>query len=192
MHFSEFHQIQREETLQLPPKPPKSRNWRGSIVAPFAGNNMLVLYSCPANFSNNYFVQVLHNEQPVPMPVSSRFFFLLHYYFFQCFSSVYFQRSIFLFTFFMFCFVNRAVMILISAHLMFLRYHHQPNLCLFKAIAPHILRLILFCLTFLQERIVAPHMKHDYNTLCNLKAKAIQTSEPSKLSPPQSKKVESL
>ncbi|XP_044509303.1 multiple inositol polyphosphate phosphatase 1-like isoform X2 [Mangifera indica] len=121
---SEFHQIQREETLQLPPKPPKSRNWRGSIVAPFAGNNMLVLYSCPANFSNNYFVQVLHNEQPVPMPGCD-----------------------------------------------------DTDFCPFDVF---------------KERIVAPHMKHDYNTLCNLKAKAIQTSEPSKLSPPQSKKVESL
>ncbi|XP_077214744.1 histidine acid phosphatase family protein isoform X2 [Tasmannia lanceolata] len=75
---SELEKIQREEPLQLPPKPPQERNWRGSMVAPFAGNNMLVLYSCPANDSNSvsssrayrnkYFVQVLHNEVPVPMP----------------------------------------------------------------------------------------------------------------------------
>lgn len=65
---SEFHQIQREETLQFPPKPPQRRNWRGSIVAPFAGNDMLVLHSCPANASSKYFVQVLHNEQPIPLP----------------------------------------------------------------------------------------------------------------------------
>ncbi|KAL5732971.1 hypothetical protein ACOSP7_032314 [Xanthoceras sorbifolium] len=65
---SEFQQIQREEPLQLPPKPPQNRNWRGSNVAPFAGNNMLVLYSCPVKSSNNYFVQVLHNEHSIPMP----------------------------------------------------------------------------------------------------------------------------
>ncbi|PPS07245.1 hypothetical protein GOBAR_AA13385 [Gossypium barbadense] len=65
---SDFERIQKEEPLDLPPKPPQKRNWRGSIVAPFAGNNMLVLYSCPANSSSKYFVQVLHNEHPIPMP----------------------------------------------------------------------------------------------------------------------------
>lgn len=65
---SELEKIQREEPLQLPPKPPQRRNWRGSTVAPFGGNNMLVLYSCPANNSSKYFVQVLHNEHPIPMP----------------------------------------------------------------------------------------------------------------------------
>jgi len=65
---SGYEQIQREQPLELPPKPPQKRNWRGSTVAPFAGNNMLVLYSCPANSSSKYFVQVLHNEYPIPMP----------------------------------------------------------------------------------------------------------------------------
>ncbi|GLT89225.1 hypothetical protein SLE2022_072180 [Rubroshorea leprosula] len=65
---SEFEQIQKEEPLDLPPKPPQKRNWRGSTVAPFGGNNMLVLYSCPVNSSSKYFVQVLHNEHPIPMP----------------------------------------------------------------------------------------------------------------------------
>ncbi|XP_018811216.2 multiple inositol polyphosphate phosphatase 1 [Juglans regia] len=65
---SGFQQIQREQPLELPPKPPQERNWRGSIVAPFGGNNMLVLYSCPANSSSKYLVQVLHNEDPIPMP----------------------------------------------------------------------------------------------------------------------------
>ncbi|XP_051143387.1 uncharacterized protein LOC127259815 [Andrographis paniculata] len=64
---SEFEQIRKEEPLQLPPKPPQKRTWYGSTVAPFAGNNMLVLYSCPENNTNNYYVQVLHNEQPLPM-----------------------------------------------------------------------------------------------------------------------------
>ncbi|KAF9602707.1 hypothetical protein IFM89_030595 [Coptis chinensis] len=39
----EFAQIQRDEALELPLKPPHKRNWRGSTVAPFAGNNILVL-----------------------------------------------------------------------------------------------------------------------------------------------------
>ncbi|KAH9613313.1 hypothetical protein KSS87_016099 [Heliosperma pusillum] len=65
---SEYNQIQREEPLELPPRPPKKRNWRGSAVAPFGGNNMLVLYSCPAQEANKYFVHVLHNEHPVPLP----------------------------------------------------------------------------------------------------------------------------
>ena len=68
---AEFDRIQREEPLQLPPKPPQKRNWKGSIVAPFAGNNVLVLYSCSDNNSSKYFVHVQHNEHPVPMPVSS-------------------------------------------------------------------------------------------------------------------------
>lgn len=65
---SEYSRIQREEPLDYPPKPPKQRNWRGSIITPFAGNNMLVLYNCPANKSNKYYVHVLHNEHPVPLP----------------------------------------------------------------------------------------------------------------------------
>jgi hypothetical protein len=66
--------------LDLPPLPPQGRNWKGSVVAPFAGNNMLVLYQCPSKISdgstisggrnNSYLVQVLHNEVPVSMPVS--------------------------------------------------------------------------------------------------------------------------
>ncbi|BBG98087.1 histidine acid phosphatase family protein [Prunus dulcis] len=64
----EFEKIQREQALPHPPKPPQKRNWRGHTVAPFGGNNMLVLYSCPANTSNKHFVQVLHNEHPIPMP----------------------------------------------------------------------------------------------------------------------------
>ncbi|KAL2526656.1 histidine acid phosphatase family protein [Abeliophyllum distichum] len=66
---SELELILREQPLQLHPKPPQKRIWRGSTVAHFAGNNMLVLYSCPANNSSKYFVQVLHNEHPTPMPV---------------------------------------------------------------------------------------------------------------------------
>ncbi|KAL6980749.1 Phosphoric monoester hydrolase [Sarracenia purpurea var. burkii] len=96
---SEFEKIQKEEPLQLPPKPPQRRNWRGSLVAPFAGNNMLVLYSCPAKSSTNYFVQVLHNEHPTPMP--------------GC---------------------------------------NNSDFCPFEVF---------------KERIVAPHLKHNYNTICN-------------------------
>ncbi|KAL0317033.1 UNVERIFIED_CONTAM: Multiple inositol polyphosphate phosphatase 1 [Sesamum angustifolium] len=63
----EFERILREQPLELPVKPPQKRIWRGSSVAPFAGNNMLVLYSCQANNSSRYFVQVLHNERPTPL-----------------------------------------------------------------------------------------------------------------------------
>ncbi|CAB4283273.1 unnamed protein product [Prunus armeniaca] len=98
---SEFQKIQREQSLQLPPMPPQKRNWRGNTVAPFGGNNMLVLYSCPANTSNKHFVRVLHNEHPIPMP--------------GCDGTD-------------------------------------------------------FCpLDMFKERIVAPHLKHDYNSVCNVK-----------------------
>lgn len=74
---TEFDTIQKEIPLAFPPKPPQKRKWRGSIVAPFAGNNMLVLYRCPApdKARSKHFVQVLHNEHPIPMPVS--FWFLM-------------------------------------------------------------------------------------------------------------------
>ncbi|GAB2270998.1 hypothetical protein Dimus_005853 [Dionaea muscipula] len=65
---AEFEKIQHEQPLELPPKPLQKRRWKGSIVAPFSGNNMLVVYSCPANSSSNYYVRVLHNEHPIPMP----------------------------------------------------------------------------------------------------------------------------
>ncbi|KAL3524009.1 hypothetical protein ACH5RR_016843 [Cinchona calisaya] len=96
----EFKLIRREESLPFPPKPPQRRIWRGGIVAPFAGNNILVLYSCSNNNTNKYFVHVQHNEHPVPMP--------------GCKNS---------------------------------------DFCPFEV--------------FKQE-IVAPHLKHNYNTLCNV------------------------
>ncbi|KAE8695680.1 Histidine acid phosphatase family protein isoform 2 [Hibiscus syriacus] len=65
---SDFQRIQEEEPLDFPPKPPQKRNWRISTVAPFGGNNMLVLYSRPANSAGKYFVRVLHNEHPIQMP----------------------------------------------------------------------------------------------------------------------------
>ncbi|XP_057476484.1 LOW QUALITY PROTEIN: uncharacterized protein LOC130764326 [Actinidia eriantha] len=98
---SDFEKIRKEEPLELSPNPLQRRKWRGSAVAPFAGNNMLVLYSCPANSSSKYFVQVLHNEHPVPMP--------------GCDNS---------------------------------------DVCPYEVF---------------KERIVAPHLKHNYNTICNQK-----------------------
>ncbi|XAR71902.1 Multiple inositol-polyphosphate phosphatase [Bertholletia excelsa] len=106
---SEFEKIQKEEPLQVPSKPPHRRNWRASLAAPFAGNNMLVLYSCPAESSNKYFVRVLHNEHPVLIP--------------GCDNS---------------------------------------DFCPFEVF---------------KERIVIPHLKHDYNTICNMKVE-----EPEQLS----------
>ncbi|ONI24690.1 hypothetical protein PRUPE_2G255400 [Prunus persica] len=98
---SEFEKIQREQALPHPPKPPQKRNWRGHTVAPFGGNNMLVLYSCPANTSNKHFVRVLHNEHPIPMP--------------GCDGTDFCPLDVF------------------------------------------------------KERIVAPHLKHDYNSMCDVK-----------------------
>ncbi|XP_078162796.1 uncharacterized protein LOC144557975 isoform X2 [Carex rostrata] len=67
----EYEKIQRAEPLDLPPKPPQKRNWRGSLISPFAGNNMLVLYQCSSRQTDqniSYHVQVLHNEVPVSLP----------------------------------------------------------------------------------------------------------------------------
>ncbi|KAK9283426.1 hypothetical protein L1049_011668 [Liquidambar formosana] len=111
---SELEQIQREQPLPLPPKPPQKRNWMGSLVAPFGGNNMLVLYSCPVNTSSKYFVQILHNEHPIPVP--------------GCGS----------------------------------------DFCPFEVF---------------KERIVAPHLKQGYDTVCNVRVEEIeQKPEASKLS----------
>ncbi|XP_026412855.1 multiple inositol polyphosphate phosphatase 1-like isoform X2 [Papaver somniferum] len=65
---AELARLKHEQALELPPKPPQKRNWRGSVVAPFAGNNMLVLYNCPTKQTSKYYVQVMHNEVPVPLP----------------------------------------------------------------------------------------------------------------------------
>ncbi|KAK1285335.1 hypothetical protein QJS10_CPB20g00237 [Acorus calamus] len=114
---SGFERIQREEPLELPPKPPSERSWRGSIVAPFAGNNMLVLYNCPhnstGNYQNKYYVQVLHNENPIPLP--------------GCGNTDFCPYDVF------------------------------------------------------KERVVNPHMKHDFNSVCNvpLDAKTPQPEHPS-------------
>ncbi|XAR65971.1 Multiple inositol-polyphosphate phosphatase [Bertholletia excelsa] len=108
----EFKKILKEQPLNLPPKPPQRRNWRGSKVAPFAGNNMLVLYSCPTQSSNKYFVQVLHNEHPIPMPGCGNFDF-----------------------------------------------------CPYEVF---------------KKRIVAPHLKYNYNTICNLQSKELK--QPQQLS----------
>lgn len=60
--------------MELPPKAPQKRIWKDSEVAPFGGNNALVLHHCPSNNETKYFVQVLHNEQPMPMAVRFSFF----------------------------------------------------------------------------------------------------------------------
>ncbi|KAF9624050.1 hypothetical protein IFM89_007748, partial [Coptis chinensis] len=98
---AEFAQTQRDEALELPLKPPHKRNWRGSTVAPFAGNNILVLYSCPTSDASQYFVQVLHNEIPVPLPGCD-----------------------------------------------------YTDFCPFEVF---------------KERVVSPHLKHDVNSICNVK-----------------------
>ncbi|CAL5343685.1 unnamed protein product [Camellia sinensis] len=158
----EFEKIQKEQPLQLPPKPPHRRNWRGSRVAAFAGNNMLALYSCLDKSSSKYFVQVLHNERPVPMPKQKRR-----------------EQGENLVTDF------KRVKTLIplvagfdnfdltpiklypfdfpvnfdECHPFDFNEHHcgcdNSDFCPFEVF---------------KERIVAPHLKHDYNTICNLKS----------------------
>ncbi|KAM0927998.1 hypothetical protein ACQ4PT_002204 [Festuca glaucescens] len=119
---SDFEKIQREEPLDLPPMPPQKRNWKGGLVAPFASNNMLVLYQCPGKTGDNgisqgqnssYFVQVLHNEAPVSMPGCG-----------------------------------------------------NKDFCPFEEF---------------KEKIVQPHLKHDFDMLCKIK-KPEATEEPSSLS----------
>ncbi|KAE8689621.1 hypothetical protein F3Y22_tig00110933pilonHSYRG00191 [Hibiscus syriacus] len=75
---------------------------------------MLVLYSCPANSSSKYFVHVLHNEHPIPMPGCG-------------------------------C----------------------TDFCPFQVF---------------KDKIVQPHLKHDYDTLCNADLNQPPTTETSKLS----------
>lgn len=70
--FLEFQQMQWEQPLELPLKPPQTRNWRCSTMAPFGGNNMLFLCSCPPDSSSPHFVQILHNEHPISMPVRNK------------------------------------------------------------------------------------------------------------------------
>lgn len=56
---------------------PRGRVWKGSKISPFGGNTALVLYKCArsghsGSTRNNhwkYFVQVLHNEMAVVVPV---------------------------------------------------------------------------------------------------------------------------
>lgn len=63
-------EVQSENPLEAPVRPPQVRLWRGSIVAPFAANTALVLYKCPVDggVGVKYLVQALHNEKPVIMP----------------------------------------------------------------------------------------------------------------------------
>ncbi|GLJ37451.1 hypothetical protein SUGI_0760910 [Cryptomeria japonica] len=80
LEASDIYKIETEQPLQPPPKPPQQRKWRGSTVAPFAANNMLVLYKCPAKdvsfgkvtstreHNDKFFVQILHNEKPASIP----------------------------------------------------------------------------------------------------------------------------
>ncbi|GAB2288304.1 hypothetical protein Dimus_022642 [Dionaea muscipula] len=111
---AEFEKIQQEQPLELPPKPPQKSRWKGSIVAPFSGNNMLVVYSCPANNSSNYYVRVLHNEHPIPLP--------------GCDNS---------------------------------------DFCPFEVF---------------KERVVRPHLKHEFNAVCNAKSMQPEPQRPGRLS----------
>nr|USJ75256.1 PHY1 [Pteris vittata] len=70
----EVQKILMEAPLEPPPRPPKTRLWRGSAVAPYGANNMVVLHKCSSNKDgsqeeeDDFRVQVLHNERSVALP----------------------------------------------------------------------------------------------------------------------------
>eukprot|EP00249_Psilotum_nudum_P011553 c23236_g1_i1 orf=247-1761(+) len=72
--------VQREQPLDLPPRPPRQRLWRGNLIAPYGANIVLVLYKCSGNkeagdSTGEFLVHVLHNEKPVAMPACNGTFF---------------------------------------------------------------------------------------------------------------------
>jgi hypothetical protein len=73
--YSDVHKLKKELPLDAPPPPPSSRRWRGSAVAPYGSNTMLVLYKCSHTETSvlenvdNFLVQVIHNERSVALQV---------------------------------------------------------------------------------------------------------------------------
>jgi multiple inositol-polyphosphate phosphatase/2,3-bisphosphoglycerate 3-phosphatase len=74
---TDIKQVQSENPLDAPLRPPQQRLWRGALVAPFAANTALVLHKCPADNEAGvkYLVQALHNEKPVIMPACNGTYF---------------------------------------------------------------------------------------------------------------------
>lgn len=70
-------------------------------------------------------------------------------------------------------------MVLISVHLIFSRYGFYPTL---TRIDMAIQLILILPFLVLQERIVAPHLKHDYNSVCNAKLEEKEVKPASKLS----------
>lgn len=71
----EVQKILMEAPLEPPPRPPQTRLWRGSAVAPYGANSMVVLHKCSAANKDgspeeeiDFRVQVFHNELPVAVP----------------------------------------------------------------------------------------------------------------------------
>lgn len=67
---ADVEKIRMELPLEPPPPPPKPRLWRGSAVAPYGANTMVVLHKCSAANKEevDFVVQVLHNEKSVALP----------------------------------------------------------------------------------------------------------------------------
>ncbi|KAH7372767.1 hypothetical protein KP509_17G020000 [Ceratopteris richardii] len=71
----DVQKIMIEAALDPPPAPPKNRVWKGSAVAPYGANTMIVLYQCSSTNEDgkqlqdsDFYVQVLHNERAVTLP----------------------------------------------------------------------------------------------------------------------------
>ncbi|MCO5588386.1 hypothetical protein L7F22_042341 [Adiantum nelumboides] len=71
----EVEKILMEAPLEPPPPPPIPRVWRGSAVAPYGANNMVVLHKCSSKNKDmsdveedDFRVQIYHNEVPVVLP----------------------------------------------------------------------------------------------------------------------------
>lgn len=160
--------------------PPQKRKWRGSTVAPFAGNNMLVLYSCsaPDKSTSKHFVQVLHNEHPIPLPVSSCYLSFTNDYgprvaIFQLLSKIILRYHLSITRYVSSCtglwwLWSLPIWTIQGTFVVPLLNMNMINMLYWLRHAVLYSAILNFEFSP-QEKIVAPHQKHDYHTVCNPK-----------------------
>lgn len=73
LDHGDVQKILMEAPLEPPPPPPKGRLWKGSSVAPYGANNMVVLHKCTSvnkdgTQEDDFRVQVIHNENSMALP----------------------------------------------------------------------------------------------------------------------------